>query len=381
MSKNLVNGDSLKKYHIGVNTPNISEELINENVTSFKVGTSNVNGTDLTNQMEQSLVTLDNINGDSSYEPHNFKTVTITDDSNTIELFGLPNGVCDKYINGIVHRNIGSINLSNIKKSDITRVESWDNTNTLMFLIKVPDVKLVTNGSDINCISTHYKCVSDYEIVTNDVVSFAVRLKAKEIMFRVSRGLDTVDRLYDHLTQYEKNITIYYEKETPTEEYVQISYLCKPNDIIDTKSPIPFTCSHQVQFNTKAQVEETQKQIVKSNKSIWQKFKELTDVKMKLENNGYIKLPTAFGGLILQWGTTSFTASGSTRDAWRDIAYPIPFKTRVYHHSATLYSTAWINCGTTGEGLTTLRIWAVGLESGSVLGTEPLYFTWFAIGK
>ena len=50
MSRNLVNGDSLKKYHIGVNTPNISEELINENVTSFKVGTSNVNGTDLTNQ-------------------------------------------------------------------------------------------------------------------------------------------------------------------------------------------------------------------------------------------------------------------------------------------------------------------------------------------
>ena len=58
MSRNLVNGDSLKKYHIGVNTPNISEELINENVTSFKVGTSNVNGVDLTNQMEQSLVDI-----------------------------------------------------------------------------------------------------------------------------------------------------------------------------------------------------------------------------------------------------------------------------------------------------------------------------------
>ena len=63
---NIINVDALHKYHTGVNTPNISEELINENVTSFRVGTSNVNGVDLTNQMEQSLVTLDNINGNNN---------------------------------------------------------------------------------------------------------------------------------------------------------------------------------------------------------------------------------------------------------------------------------------------------------------------------
>ena len=63
MSKNLVNGDSLKKYHIGVNTPNISEELINKNVKSFKAGTSNVTNVDLSNQMEQSIVTLNGIEG------------------------------------------------------------------------------------------------------------------------------------------------------------------------------------------------------------------------------------------------------------------------------------------------------------------------------
>ena len=32
---NIVNVDALHKYHTGVNTPSISEELINENVTSF----------------------------------------------------------------------------------------------------------------------------------------------------------------------------------------------------------------------------------------------------------------------------------------------------------------------------------------------------------
>ena len=374
---NIVNVDALHKYHTGVNTLSISEELINENVTSFKVGTSNVNGVDLTNQMEQSLVTLDNINGNSFYESYNLKTVTITDDSNTIELFGLPNGVCDKYINGIVHRNIGSINLSNIKKSDITRVESWDNTNTVMFLIRVPDNKLVTSGSDISCISTHYKCVSDYEIVTNDVVSFAVRLKAKEIMFRVSKGLDTVDRLYDHLTQTERNIIIYYEKETPTEEHIQISYLCKPNDIIDTKSPIPFTCSHTVQLNTKAQVEEAQKQIVKSNKSIWQKFKELTDVKMSISENGYIKFPTAFGGLLIQWGRIENTPGIpeiriNLPVAYSEKIYGMQF-TGQWGHSNHHY---WVS------GNTDYKTFITPIKIGSqdvVNVSDPVY--WFIIGK
>ena len=41
---NIINVDALHKYHTGVNTPSTSEELTNENVTSFKVGTSNVNG-------------------------------------------------------------------------------------------------------------------------------------------------------------------------------------------------------------------------------------------------------------------------------------------------------------------------------------------------
>ena len=377
---NIINVDALHKYHTGVNTPSISEELINENVTSFRVGTSNVNGVDLTNQMEQSLVTLDNINGNSFYESFNFKTVTITDDSNTIELFGLPNGVCDKYINGVVHRNIGSINLSNIEKSDITRVTSWDNTNTVMFLIKVPDIKLVTSGSDITCISTHFNCVSDYEVVTNDVVSFAIRLKAKEIMFRVSKGLDTVDRLYEYLTQSEKNITIYYEKETPTEEHVQISYLCKPNDVIDTKSPIPFTCSHTIQLNTKSQVEEAQRRITNNNKSIWQKFKNLTDVEMKLENNGYIKLPTAFGGLKLQWGLECVTANGVARDATKVVKYPIEFTQRVFFSHSNCYSSSWLTTGCTGEGLTATTLCLVNLDA-NALPQADFWVTWFAVGK
>ena len=146
------------------------------------------------------------------------------------------------------------------------------------------------------------------------------------------------------------------------------------NKIIEIKSDIRFNRNEINDIST----------WMYANKKPIQRVIDFVDAfkcEFQVGNEGYIKLPDVMGGFIMQWGTTSVTASGSTRDAWKDITYPIPFKTRVYHHTATLYSTAWINCGTTGSGLTTLRLWAVGLESGSVLGTEPLYFTWFAIGK
>ena len=294
-----------------------------------------------------------------------------------ITLRSLPNGIKDEIKDGKLIKRVESYTLNGS--------EDWvlaDNskTNTISFACPLSNAAPV-NKEVISLNSNKYKSSSDTELYSEDVVGLAIGgLNSSQLLFRVDRGLNSVEKLKYHLANEEKDIIIEYPIQ-PEVYDIDLSIVCAPDDIVYINTNRNISCSHQVQLSTKSQVEETQRQIVNNNKSIWRKFKELTDVEMKLENNGYIKLPTAFGGLILQWGTTSFSASGSTRDAWKDIAYPIPFKTRVYHHSATLYSTAWINCGTTGSGLTTLRLWAVSLESGSVLGTEPLYFTWFAIGK
>ena len=126
---------------------------------------------------------------------------------------------------------------------------------------------------------------------------------------------------------FNSNIEIYYlVNETITNESITI--LTNPNEEINVVSGIPTTIKHTVQLNTKAQVEETQKQIVKSNKSIWQKLKELTDVEMNLEQNGYIKLPTVLGGLILQWGKVK----GAFNDGLfgQDLNLPFTFPNCVY---------------------------------------------------
>lgn len=465
MSRNLVNGDSLKKYHIGVNTPNISEELINENVTSFKVGTSNVNGVDLTNQMEQSLVTLNGIKGkteitnnpdptlkikntqvkllytlDENDTTNYFNNKNITSDygdttytldrnnirvtttSNgwryvNVEVYGLEPGCVyrlyvddvqitrggsaisiDSYTNGHLLSNVfanhstrpnsnsnglvakarngklkfefyanlnedsqgdvsyNGITLRKVKEytyADLTlrslpngvkdeiknnklikRIESYtlngtedwvlaDGTkaNTNSFSCPLPNAVPV-NKAVVSLNSNKYKNASDEELYLEDVLGLAIGgLNSNKLMFRVGKGLSNVNKLKEHLSIAERDITIEYEIKEEVYD-IDLAITCLPGEtvFIDTNDNLTF--SHQVQLNTKAQVEETQKQIIKSNKSIWQKFKEFTDVEMILEGNGYIKLPTALGGLTLQWFVAECTLNANTQIARASYHYP-----------------------------------------------------------
>ena len=444
MSRNLVNGDSLKKYHIGVNTPNISEELINENVKSFKAGTSNVTNVDLSNQMEQSLVTLNGIEGkteitnnpdptlkikntqvkllytlDENDTTNYFNNKNITSDySDTtytfdrnnirvtttsngwryvnVEVYGLEPGCVyrlyvddvqitrggsaismDSYTNGHLLSNVfanhstrpnsnsnglvakarngklkfefyanlsedsqgdvsyNGITLRKVKEytyADLTlrslpngvkdeiknnklikRIESYtlngtedwvlaDGTkaNTNSFSCPLPNAVPVSKVA-VSLNSNKYKNASDEELYLEDFLGLAIGgLNSNKLMFRVGKGLSNVNKLKEHLSIAERDITIEYEIKEEVYD-IDLAITCPPGETIFIDTNDNLTFSHQVQLNTKAQVEEAQKQIVKSNRSIWQKFKELTDVEMKLDKTGYIKLPTAFGGLKLQW--------------------------------------------------------------------------------
>ena len=162
MSKNLVNGDSLKKYHIGVNTPNISEELINENVTSFKVGTSNVTNVDLSNQMEQSLVTLNNIEGRSVREDVDddytkiINCITLGD----LELKSLPNGTKDTYSNGVYTKKINRVYFKDLNWSHYS--DGTTGTKTTIYKANIPNMSTCgdANSNNYNFICSRYDLVS-----------------------------------------------------------------------------------------------------------------------------------------------------------------------------------------------------------------------------
>ena len=101
---------------------------------------------------------------------------------------------------------------------------------------------------------------------------------------------------------------------------------------------------------------------------------------MKLENNGYIKLPTAFGGLKLQWGLECISANGVARDATKVVQYPIEFTQRVFFSHSNCYNSSWLTTGCTGEGLTTMTLCIVNLDA-NALPQADFWLTWFAVGK
>ena len=336
MSRNLVNGDSLKKYHIGINTPNISEELINENVTSFKVGTSNVNGTDLTNQMEQSLVDITYIEGNVIDRDWKLNPTIVAFDSGEKELYSLQDRFYDEYKDGKLHKRIRKLTNEDfdIEKAICGSNAGWNiDGNTYGFYFQNCGSDCI-DDTGVDCNLFRY----NGELVSNDTPGVAVSGEWGWIGFRVNKttlGIISSDGNVQKLQKAKEwlrrtYIEVYYlVNETITDESITI--LANPNEEINVVNGTPTIIKHTIQLNTKSQVEKTQKQIVKNNKSIWRKFKELTerfkeltDVEIRLEQDGYIKLPTALSGLILQWG--SFHVVGANNINWfgQNVIFPKP---------------------------------------------------------
>ena len=506
----------------------ISEELTNNSVTSFKAGTSNVTGIDLTEQMEQSIVSLDNIEGktefvenitDPPYRLKNtcikllytldendttnyfdnknitssFSDTTYTLDGNNIrvtttssearcidvEVYGLePGGVYRLYAddvqithggsvigmysdtngrlisnsyanhsdrpnrnsNGLVARvgnntlkfyfyvNFGNdsqgdvsyngITLRKVKEytyADLTlrslpngvkdeikdgklikRVESYrlngsedwviaDNskTNTISFACPLSNA-IPVNKEVISLNSNKYKTYSDAELYTEDTIGLAIGgLNSSQLLFRVDRGINSVEKLKYHLATGEKDIVIEYEIKEEIYD-IDLSIVCDPDDIVYIDTNRSISCSHQVQLSTKSQVEETQKQIVKSNKSIWQRLKELTekvknltDVKMQMNENGYIKFPTALGGLLIQWGSVANTPGNPEIR----IDLPIAYSERIYTIQFTgqwgyANNHYWVSSNTDYKTfITPMKIGSPDV----INAADPVY--WLTIGK
>ena len=389
MSRNLVNGDSLKKYHIGVNTPNISEELINENVKSFKVGTSNVTNVDLTNQMEQSLVDITYIKGKTVKENSKLNSVKVVFDSGEKELYSLQDRFYDEYKDGKLHKRVKKITP---KDFEVIHMHSglehnWNNNSgTYAFYFNfiggdcIDESALMCNILDVINYSDLTNGIGTGVFISKDWSWIGIRVD-DNIIGASSSDIDSQKFEKAKKWFFNSNIEIHYlVNEAITNESITI--LANPNEEINVVSGIPTTIKHTVQLNTKAQVEETQKQIVKSNKSIWQKLKELTDVEMNLEQNGYIKLPTVLGGLILQWGKVK----GAFNDGLfgQDLNLPITFPNCVYCSfgetgSAGGYQEALVNVHV--RMLSNARIRFNAHQIGSYTGNNHYEGSFLVIGR
>ena len=382
---NIINVDALHKYHTGVNTPSISEELINENVTSFRVGTSNVNDVDLTNQMEQSLVDITYIKGNTVKENNVYNPTVIPFSSGNKKLYSLKNGLCDEYLNGKLHKRIRSLTVEDF---DLTKVfcgsnAGW-NVSGETYAFYVNNI----GGDCIEEITIECNFLDHmFDIGNQDIAGLTVSSEWKWIGFRIKNKFLGITSSDSNTVKLEKaknwlktsSFEILYRiNEVITDE--SITVLANPNEEINIVSGTPTTIKHTVQLNTKSQVEETQKQIAKSNKNIWQKFKELTDVEINLNNTGYIKLPTALGGLILQWGIISPTLSNYGSDTY--IEFPVHFSNKVFNIQTSCSGKApgfaqevFVSAYNTNNYGTRILVKDKQHES------PTIYVSWLAIGK
>ena len=114
-----------------------------------------------------------------------------------------------------------------------------------------------------------------------------------------------------------------YKRDKEVTTPINLSILSNSCNTIKVQTPVTLDCTHKVSLNSKSQVEELQEVVQKEKKSVWQKIKELTDVKMSLGNTGYIKLPKILGGVIMQWGIFETQLSNYTKDYY--LTFPVTF--------------------------------------------------------
>lgn len=70
--------------------------------------------------------------------------------------------------------------------------------------------------------------------------------------------------------------------------------------------------------------------ISQSIKNIFNKLKELTDVQISISENGYLKFPTLFGGILLQWGRAYIEPSTNKGRRMVTVNYPVSFNDKCY---------------------------------------------------
>lgn len=295
-----------------------------------------------------------------------------------IILRSLPDGVCDEIKDNKLINRIGSFHIDG--NSDLS--VAGDSQGYKQFFIKLPNSKTtVISPNEFEFGGGSSNWVKKGTVEGETYNGECVRIIEGNLYIKTtSAGLTEFKAWLNSVG----GLNVIYELDVPTSVSINSTILANSGDTIYIDTPMPLSCTHQVSINTKSQIEETQKIIQIEKKSVWQKIKDLTDVKMYLGNGvGYLKLPTVLGGLILQWGTTRLNFNNEGHKG-SNVYYPISFSERVFITQVTpqrnnidAYSRFLV--AGADESLSLIFLEATKLDRLEVTGWVDL--NWFVIGK
>lgn len=314
--------------------------------------------------------------------------------SGNLVLRSLPNGVSDELKDGKPIIRIGKYTLNGYENWSMID-DSKPNTNS--FLCNLPDAIINPNKTDICIRNNKYESVPDSELYGADKVCMAMGGDMGQLVFRVGKGLNTVDALKNHLRTNETDITVYYEITPRTYNMdaqnkfnnVAIGLVAETGDELHIGSPLtPIAPSHKVQLSTQAQIQELQNDVSEVKKSLWGKLRGLLDCDVFIGmNHSYIKLPSLFGGFIFQWGYEELgSVVGDSNHIIKEFAYPITFPNEIIYASMGYMrcSNAWQDLsgnavGVGDRGRERVRLHIRNTTGNPLLGNVSA--SWFAIGR
>jgi transcription elongation factor Elf1 len=309
-----------------------------------------------------------------------------------IVLRSLPNGVKDRLKNGKIDRRVGKYTLTGFE--NWRKIESTK-PNTNAFACKLPD-SINKPDKSKNCLQCNkFNTVSDSVLATSDIGCMSHGGVGGELIFRVSKGLDTVDDIRNYLNNTETGVEIYYEI-TPRIVNMDVeSKLVDVNNTLIAESGdklilgtpvIPVATYHKVQLSTQAQIQEVQNQVSDTKKGLWSKIKGLLDCEFSVGYyHSYIKLPSLLGGFVLQWG---YEELGSTRYNYiiKEVPFPITFPREIiyantgYMRSGTPFQDLSGNAvGTGASGREGIQVFIRNTTGQTINGNVSC--SWFAVGR
>ena len=258
-----------------------------------------------------------------------------------ITLSSLPNGVCDEIKNGELIQRVSSvIDMSTLDWRDSGTNSQFPSSSYVVYWCPAPNVKCTSynlNGDYKVIDSTHFEakpfcytasCEDDDEYNT---ACISTDNQLSEIRVKLPRHLAPNVNAFKEWCATGNICYLQYQFNKPIVTPIVSSILTNSNDTINIDTPVPITCTHKVSLNTKSQVEELQEVVQKEKKSVLQKFKELTDVKIELNENGYLKFPSILGGLTIQWVSNTVTGN-----SYKSFGLPISFDNNVLYYIGTL---------------------------------------------
>lgn len=280
-----------------------------------------------------------------------------------------PTGVFDEVKDGKLIKRLSEINTSNtyFEVTDFSTAGDYGRLevilpNSIVYMVehaicdKLPVYRYNSNtkkwsAPDENC------------IILNRTSTDTSRI------YFVIENQRTQDAILTYIKQLE--LKIIYQRMNPIIEDINLTVLANKGDKIQAITPVNASCTHKVSLNAKSQIEDTQKVTIKEKGILWNKIANLFDVNMNLQQIGYIKLPSIFGGLMLQWGRIASNELAITGTA----KFPIKFNS----YCLNVQSTAGWGTGNTVNQVVTYGKTTTGFDY-RISSTNLTEFLWLAIG-